>query len=305
MDILDSLELSTIFNHIPNPVFIKNEHLQFIFINKAYESMFNVKMKQILGKTVLDLDYIPEQDRVFYQKEDMEVLLHGKTKHHIFNYLYKGQEMHTCLYWSSGFVQKNGMRGLIGVIVDINKQSKKIHELHNELRTINVEKDEVIKKSKLDPLTHLYTRAAFDEALPKLAAPGSDGFSCIMFDIDHFKRVNDTFGHIAGDTVLKAVASLLKEHSRERDIVCRYGGEEFIMLLPGVKVDRAIMVAERIRRCIQKHVYLPDGQCVTISAGCSAYITGEPGTAVVQRADKALYMAKDSGRNSVCAIEGV
>jgi len=301
MDMLQSLELSTIFDTIPNPVFIKDEGLRFIFVNKAYEKMFKVKKRDVIGKQVIDLEYLPEQDRLFYQNEDMEVMTQLKTKHHIFSYLYKGKAMHTCLYWTSGFVQKNGNHGLVGMIVDINRQSKAIHTLQSKLRVISSEKEALAKKSKIDALTRLYVRSVFDESLQKLASRSKSGFSCIMVDIDHFKLVNDTFGHAVGDAVLAKTASVLKQCSRKRDIACRYGGEEFIILLPGSRLADAMKVAERIRRGVAKDVQLPDGKRVTISAGCSECIMGESGAALVQRADMALYAAKNSGRNRVCA----
>ena len=299
MDMLHTVELSTLFNSAPNPVFIKDENLRYVFVNKAYEIMFNVKSKQILGKNVLELDYLSEADKHFYQQEAMEILKHGKTKHHIFDYLYKGKTIHTCLYWNSRFVQKDGTHGIMGVIVDINRQSKEIKKLRHQLRTIAFEKNEVTKQNKIDPLTHLYNRGAFDEALQKLIA-SAEGFSCILLDIDHFKRVNDTFGHVEGDSVLKEIAPILQKHSRKRDMACRYGGEEFILLLPGSKLDNATAVAERIRRNISKNVHTPDGKNITVSAGCSEHLAGESGISVVERADNALYTAKQSGRNRVC-----
>jgi len=304
MNMLHAYELSAIFNSLPNPVFIKDENLYYIFVNKAYEKMFNVKMKHILGKSVLDLDYLSEEDRSFYQQEDMKMLQSGKTKHHIFDYLYKGKTLHTCLYWSSGFVQKNGVRGLIGIIVDIHKQTQMIHSLRKQLRSLNFEKKEIVEQTKIDPLTCVYTRGAFDAALHKLAASANvdSVFSCIMLDIDHFKRVNDVFGHIAGDAVLRDVASVLKTCSRKRDMVCRYGGEEFVFLLPGSQLKNAMQVAERICRRVRENVQTSDGKSVTLSAGCSEYIVGEPGMLVVQRADQALYTAKQAGRNRVCAM---
>ena len=304
MNMLYLYELRTIFNSVPNPVFIKDENLHFIFINKAYEKMFNVKMAHILGKSVLELHYLSDEERLFYQKEDAEILKNGKTKHHIFDYLYQGKKLHTCLYWSSAFIQKNGIRGLIGVIVDINKQTKMLHQLRKKLHDAHAEKREIAEKNLIDPLTHLYTRRVFDESLQKFASSAGvdSGFSCIMLDIDHFKQVNDVYGHIAGDSVLSEVASSLKKCSRKRDIVCRYGGEEFVFLLPGSKLDTTIKVAERIRRRVLKDVHTPDGKKITVSAGCSEHVLGEPGILVVQRADKALYAAKQSGRNRVCAI---
>ena len=305
MNTLNSFDFGTILNSVPNPVFVKDENLHFIFINKAYEKMFNVKVKQILGKSVLDLDYLSAEERLFYQKEDMKMLQSGKIKHHIFDYLYKGGKNHTCLYWSSGFIQKNGMRGLIGVIVDINRQTERIDQLRKKLNSISSEKNRVAEKSKLDSLTNVYTRGTFDEILHKLVSStdAEEVFSCIMLDIDFFKQVNDTFGHVAGDSVLREFASVVKKCSRKRDMVFRYGGEEFVVLLPGSKLNNAIEVAERIRQRVLKEVHTPDGKCVTVSAGCSEYIIEETGILVVQRADKALYAAKQSGRNRVCAAQ--
>ena len=298
---LQHLELTTLFDTVPNPVFIKDENLRFIFINKAYEKMFKVKKRQIIGKQVLDLEYLPEGDRLFYQNEDREMMEQNRISHHVFSYAYQGKTPHTCLYWSAGFVQKDGMRGLIGVIVDINRQSKAIQQLHKHLRVIHSEKRAVARQSKIDTLTCLYARSAFDEALRKLASNPVRGFSCIMLDIDHFKRVNDSFGHMTGDAVLAEVAAVLRQCARKRDLACRYGGEEFVVLLPGAKLSGAMNVAERIRLGVLEKVRVPDGAHVTISAGCSEYAPGEAGASTVQRADTALYAAKNSGRNRVCS----
>ncbi|MDR2891698.1 MAG: diguanylate cyclase [Deltaproteobacteria bacterium] len=299
MEALHSIDLDILLDTIPNPVFVKDEDLRFIFVNRAYEKMFNVNRYDILGRQVIDLEYLPEEDKAFYQKEDMEMIRLGKTSHHIFDYLYKGKMVHKCLYWSSGFMQRDGQRRLIGIIVDINKQSDSVRELRDKLRTVTSEKNAVAKQSKIDSLTQLYSRRTFDETLQSLAFSGNI-FSCIMFDIDHFKRVNDSFGHAEGDAVLKKVASSLKKTSRKPDNAYRYGGEEFAVLLPGTNLADAVIVAERIRCHVCENVFLPDGQQMTISAGCSEYRPGESGMSVVVRADKALYAAKNSGRNRVC-----
>jgi diguanylate cyclase (GGDEF)-like protein/PAS domain S-box-containing protein len=301
MNILNTFELNTLFDTIPNPVFIKDENLRFVFINKAYEKMFKVKKRHVIGKQVLDLEYIPHHDRIFYHNEDREMMENKKTNHHIFSYAYQGKTLHTCLYWSAGFAQKDGKRGVLGIIVDINRQSKAIHQLRDKLRIINSEKRAVAKKNAIDFLTRLYARSAFDDALHKLSSRATRKFSCIMLDIDHFKQVNDSFGHMAGDAVLEEVASVLKQYSRKRDIACRYGGEEFVILLPDARLPSAMHVAERIRLGVFEKVRVPDGNHVTISAGCSEYIPGEPGASTVQRADTALYAAKGSGRNRVCS----
>lgn len=291
---------------LPNAIFIKNEDLRFVFVNKAYESMFGVKMADMLGKTVLELAYLPEKDREFYHNEDREMVQHQETSHHVFQYRFSDGKTHTCLYWSGGFAHEDGSRGLLGVIVDITDQSKVISALQEKLRTVVSEKREIEEISVIDSLTRLHNRRFFGELLQRHAAAAvmnGSFFSCIMIDIDHFKKVNDAFGHLIGDEVLKSVAQCFKNCSRYGDLLCRYGGEEFVLLLPGCRVDEATAIAERVRLNILDTVSLPDGSNVTVSAGCSEYIAGEEDLFVIQRADEALYIAKKTGRNRVCTAQ--
>ena len=129
-----------------------------------------------------------------------------------------------------------------------------------------------------------------------------------MTDIDYFKSVNDTYGHAVGDLVLKTVSRVIKNQLRDYDIAGRYGGEEFVVLLPHTKLDEAQMVAERLRKAVENKKIdiskiLPDkGDInVTISLGVSQYKDNE----FIQEADKALYEAKDSGRNKVVCNENI
>ncbi len=116
-------------------------------------------------------------------------------------------------------------------------------------------------------------------------------------DIDHFKRVNDTFGHAAGDEVLKFLADQLREVSRRDDICCRLGGEEFVLLLPGTGEDAAYEVAEKLRKKVESTVS-PTGEFITISAGIAFYPDGAVNVkALFEMADQCLYEAKKAGRN--------
>lgn len=295
-----------ILDALPAPVFIKNAELRYVFINKAYESMFGVKMEDMLGKTVFDLSFLPEKDREFYHNEDREMVLHQITSHHVFQYMLSDGKMHTCLYWSGGFTHENGSRGLVGIMVDITNQSKTIATLQQELRCLVAEKKKFEEKSVIDPLARMHNRGSFNELLRQFTISAiQDGnfFSCIMVDIDHFKKVNDTFGHLAGDDVLKNLARCLQDCSRDDDMLCRYGGEEFALLLPGCKLETALAIAERIRVSVIETVFLPDGTGVTVSAGCSEYVVGEEDISLIQRADEALYTAKRTGRNRVCSSQ--
>jgi diguanylate cyclase (GGDEF)-like protein/PAS domain S-box-containing protein len=299
---LNDFSLRTVLETLPNAVFLKNVDLRFIFVNKTYELLFGVKKKDIIGKTVLELDYLPLDDRLFYQQEDLAMLNNIKSSHHIVKYNFSDGKAHTCHYWSSGFVQENNVRGLMGVIVDVDQERKVISVLQKRIHNIVLQKRHIEEESAVDFLTGLHTRKVFDDALRRCDASDGTRFSCVMFDIDHFKTVNDTFGHPAGDTVLKEVAQVLKECSRNGDIACRYGGEEFVLLLPGSGLDTAASVAERMRERVRERVRLPDGRHITVSAGCSEYADGESGAFVLQRADDALYAAKNSGRDRVCTL---
>jgi diguanylate cyclase (GGDEF)-like protein len=123
--------------------------------------------------------------------------------------------------------------------------------------------------------------------------------SLLMLDIDHFKRVNDTHGHSAGDDVLKAVAASIKNQLRNVDMVFRYGGEEFLILLSNTSREAAALVGERLRCAAQAEDYPADGHTVelTVSLGCSTLLPGESAESLLRRADSALYVAKREGRN--------
>jgi diguanylate cyclase (GGDEF)-like protein len=123
--------------------------------------------------------------------------------------------------------------------------------------------------------------------------------SVLMLDIDHFKLVNDTHGHSTGDDVLKAVAATIKNQLRNVDMVFRYGGEEFLILLSNTCREAAAMVGERLRFAAQSEEYLADGHRIllTVSLGCSTLLPGESAESLLRRADSALYVAKREGRN--------
>ncbi len=122
--------------------------------------------------------------------------------------------------------------------------------------------------------------------------------SIVILDIDHFKRVNDTYGHDTGDYVLRRITELIKENIRVTDILARYGGEEFVIILPETDVKGASRQIERMRKTIEKTSFDGVGN-LTISAGITGYTGGDGCKSMITRADKALYLAKEEGRNRV------
>lgn len=152
-----------------------------------------------------------------------------------------------------------------------------------------------------DLLTGVYSRRFFFEQLKKeisKAERKDSVFSVIMFDIDCFKRVNDTYGHDKGDYVLKTVANIVKKTIRDSDVLCRIGGEEFTIILPDTPVDAAKAMAERARMVVEGYSFDTIGN-ITISLGVTTYNKDDTIDTIFKRADCAMYMAKNNGRNRV------
>ncbi len=173
---------------------------------------------------------------------------------------------------------------------------------------------EILKHATLDALTGFYNRRQLEERVKQETATAKrkkTSLCAIMTDIDFFKKVNDTYGHAAGDAVLKTVAKIMRSQLREYDIAARYGGEEFAILLPLTKQDEALRVAERLRHAVEKKVIDIEKVntkndtktiSVTISLGVHCFDNKDKPETLLLNADKALYQAKESGRNKVVTI---
>jgi diguanylate cyclase (GGDEF)-like protein len=194
---------------------------------------------------------------------------------------------------------------------EIQRAYRELETGRHELTSMNdalTEANERLKRlATIDPLTGILNRRAIFEVLEKCVGSadrtGRD-LSILMVDIDHFKQLNDMHGHIKGDIVLKSVANILKSASRMHDEVGRFGGEEFLVVLPDTGPEEAIAVAERIRREIQAHE--DEGLWVTVSAGVATYQIGFSSIEqFVDAADKALYESKRRGRNRVIHVRDI
>jgi two-component system, cell cycle response regulator len=169
--------------------------------------------------------------------------------------------------------------------------------------------DRISEMAITDGLTGLYNRRHLDERLDEMFEHSvrlHEPLSVVMFDIDHFKKVNDTYGHQVGDVVLTQFAQLLKHVARDIDRIGRYGGEEFMVLLPGTVLDAGVTFAKRARQEVETHQFEYEGGVLkcTISAGVAAYPNPRVHTRqqLVKAADDALYVAKTTGRNRVVRL---
>ncbi len=165
---------------------------------------------------------------------------------------------------------------------------------------------EAERQASVDPMTGCYNRRAFERVLEQLFADayrGEGDLSCVMIDLDKFKQVNDTFGHATGDALVKLAARCIRGNLRQMDVACRYGGDEFILLLPRTDEAEAAGVADRIRAdYAQGSAELIRGDARTMSIGVASVLASEPrpvsGTDLMEAGDQALYRAKEAGRDA-------
>lgn len=198
------------------------------------------------------------------------------------------------------------------VHLELRKAARRLREDRNEMQRYQIRLEEYQAKlerinaqletqSVTDSLTGLYNRRAFAQQLGQSIAHAErsgEPLSLVMIDIDHFKSLNDTFGHLAGDEVIRQLGDVIRATARTGDIAARYGGEEMAVILPGSDRDAATVLAERLRRAVEATPWAR--RAITVSVGATTCTTGKTGaTEIVSQADKALYRAKHLGRNRV------
>lgn len=192
---------------------------------------------------------------------------------------------------------------------DLIRQNEELRRINAELEDIVAARtEELVEKNRLlevlavtDKLTGLYNRRKLDEVLDEELARARRyevDLSIIMLDIDHFKRVNDTYGHGVGDEVLAALATLLHTHSRESDALVRLGGEEFVVVCRHSNAQQSLCAATKLREAIAAHQF-PGVGPVTASFGLATFRTDDTVASLLARADAGLYRAKTGGRNRV------
>jgi diguanylate cyclase len=182
----------------------------------------------------------------------------------------------------------------------LSASKQEINQLQENLEVVRTE-------SLTDPLTSLSNRKYFDQALVSAiaeAAADNEAMSLLLTDIDHFKKFNDTYGHLTGDQVLRLVALSVKQNVKGQDIAARYGGEEFVVILPNTVLRSAVTVADHIRRAVMSKELMKRSTGehlgrVTISVGVATLRRGDSPQTLIGRADACLYAAKRSGRNRV------
>ena len=189
----------------------------------------------------------------------------------------------------------------------IKRLQEELEERERELLEAN---ERLRHMSRTDALTGLENRRSIERHLDSMFAHGvrlGEPLACVMSDLDRFKSVNDEYGHHAGDAVLRQFAAIVKKAAREIDVAGRFGGEEFIVLLPGTVLDAAVTFAERLRKDVESHTFVYEGGSIRRTASFGVAAWPHPKVrdcdAIVRAADDALYVAKETGRNRVIRFD--
>ena len=300
------------FNNVSDVIYSYDLDLKIINISPSVEKILGYTPSEIIGKKFPELNILaPEYLDVGFS--DTLKVFSGETIRSAYEFIAKdGTRIYGEIFGSPSLSKDGQIIGVVSIARDITERKRAEEELkraHEDLQAhvTEIEKlqAELREQALRDPLTGLYNRRYLAEMLEhELARVKREKkpMSVIVTDIDHFKNINDNYGHQIGDEFLRKIASLISSHTRKTDIACRYGGEEFLLVMPGTSVKSAARRAEGLRvECTQIKVpYESQELSVTLSFGVASYPThGQGAEEIVIKADKALYKSKRSGRNRV------
>ena len=280
--------------------------------NRQAQELFGWSESEVLGRDFLTF-MIPESARTKVDQIVEEAIERGIESHSVNSNLTKDRRT-VEVEWHNTIVP--GVDGRPDSVLSLAQDVTERVRSHTALQDVNIKlkqrlddihelQAQLREQAMRDPLTGMYNRRFLDDALPGEIARAireQTPLSLMMMDIDHFKRVNDTHGHQAGDEVLRMLADILRNEARRTDVVCRYGGEEFVLLLPKMNLESARMRAERWRRMFaEMDVPVESGKLrCTLSVGIAVFPDhGNSAEDLLRNGDRALYLAKALGRNRV------
>ena len=315
--------VKTALDVLAEGVVLVNEKSEIVLTNRAFIRKLGDADESLMGRNLSDMKWqgldgkrklsdLPWQQAIQRAQSELGVPLNLATQ---------GGDIRTFVVNGSPILDDNGAaRGAMVTFDDITELEKKNDELKAMLDSLQASQQEVNRQNEKlqilamrDPLTSCLNRRSFNECCEQELANAErdrEPLSCIMMDIDHFKSVNDMFGHAIGDKVIQQVVNCTRGRLRTIDIIGRYGGEEFCILLPGLDLNQAAIVAERLRSCIEAVVgdVLPSGndRIVTSSFGiASTEVCPFDAHKLVDSADKALYASKNGGRNRITRVDNL
>lgn len=281
---------------LPNPVMVKDDNLKYVWANRAFLDLFSVGLERLIGE--LDIDVFPHRQASQCNGGDLRVLATGDVDEAVETVFPDGSDPRETLTRKSRLVLSDGSQLLVGVmhdVTDVVKANRELEAATELLEKQNVELDEL---ANTDVLTGCLNRRAFLSHASDVIKGSSVGL--LIGDIDYFKRINDSFGHSAGDAALQHFVAIAGTQIRDADKIARIGGEEFAFLMPGMDVDNLKVFGERIRSAIEQAPLLFNGKQIDMTVSLGGALSEAPLTdleLLMSRADSCLYSAKDKGRN--------
>ncbi|AIY67359.1 sensor domain-containing diguanylate cyclase [Pseudoalteromonas piratica] len=284
--------LDIVLDNVAAHIYMKNDAREFMYVNAKVAELFGLPVEQIVGAK--EQDILPKEMADHFHESDSALFISGE-KQTIEETV--EDELGNIRHYLSVKVpfEQQGRKSLIGFSTEVTE----LYELKEQFR----------KQANTDYLTNLFNRRYFVETAErefKRAERSSEPYALMSLDIDHFKKINDQYGHPIGDVVLQSFATNLQANLREGDVLARIGGEEFAILLPNTPFDKAQLVAERIREYQDNTPIVTErgGVLAKVSIGLVMKQSDDVSfESLFKRVDKALYQAKEQGRNCVVAYQ--
>jgi diguanylate cyclase (GGDEF)-like protein/PAS domain S-box-containing protein len=310
------------FDTLTEGLLVLDTRGQILLVNSSFKRMHPLAQQPLLGRKVDQLDWlvkslkgqhaVPPWERAMLQAEPIL----GTQLELMIN---EGEPRRALLNCAAIRDAGGNPRGCLLTLDDVTELDRANTQLRKALSELESSRDQIQRQNEelqllanCDPMTGCFNRRAFfarAEVMFAHAEKTGEPLCCLMSDIDKFKSFNDTYGHSVGDLVIQQVSKILRTSMRQEDVLCRYGGEEFCALLPGVTQDEAMQIADRIRYRIETEagpaVEVIAGLRITSSFGVAKLGSGNAHTIlqVIERADQGLYAAKEGGRNQVQCID--
>jgi len=295
-----------VLENIKDIVWEMDGKMIFTFVSPTVKETTGYEPKDLIGKSILEFLTPESREQILthWQHSINKRINRDNTEFQLYDVEFICRDGR--IIWTEVSVKPvyNGtsFSGYIGSTRDISVKKKYENELRKsleELKSMNSKLDEL---ATIDMLTGAFNRRKFESfaqlAMEKAAREGTS-FAILMFDIDHFKQINDILGHKAGDQILREITDLVRQALRASDLLFRWGGDEFVILLPEMIWQKALKTAERVRKTVELHPFGLHGQQVNISIGVGEYRLGEELDQLVSRVDDALLNAKTNGKNKV------
>lgn len=294
---------SYLIENMRDGILVLDEQNRILDLNPAMENFLSNKVSSYIGKNASEV-FIEWKEQIDSLGDEAETRTELRVP--------KDPSRYLDLRITPLYDRSHALNGRLIVFRDITERKQVEKRLRyvndrqqSQLIEIGLLQSKLREQAIRDPLTNLFNRRFLEETLDhELARASREGYSIciIMIDLDHFKKINDTYGHEAGDTVLKAIAHTLSTETRRGDFACRYGGEEFVIVMPNMNQEAAYERAESLRNTLNS-LYIPYGiysLTITISVGIATYpANAQTREAVLRAADKAMYAAKEAGRDHI------